>query len=599
MDLPDDNQIHRNPDMKTLTILSSLFLLQVVSLVAADGPILKTNVGEFEGKVLDFGELGTVDAFFGVTYAKAPIAERRFEKPTDAEYVKRRSATVPKAACPQPDHFPNITYDEDCLHMDVFKPTAPSPDGKGYPVLFFIHGGGFLGGSAHLHSTDFFVKSIVSNGIVLVNIQYRLNILGFASTGPEAFNGNYGLWDQRKALLFVRRNAKEFDIDVKRITAGGYSAGSASVGMLSISEQTRDLFSQAIQMSGSPFGEWATSNKAVILTEKIATALECNGQSSVEVKRCLKKKSYEELNDAFHSNIDKNDFNLGQFSPRLDAEFFSTDFPELISSAPPKPSLFTITENEGAMFTLYDPMSFFNEHVLTDEQKAKFGAKDFKAFVKTKLATEAVFGNKASEVQKKIIKFYLDTDRKTDRLFYLEMYSKLISDILFVVPQLLEVRHKTTAGWPIYMLKNTHFIPTLSFGGNRKLPTGIPQQTTHGYEYGVLFELPVYSRELTAEDKKFQKNLLDSIVNFVKNKFVCLETTKFHCFRTPKTDEQPEFQVVDSDHPLVYSEVSDKVEAKNALFPEELRFWDQMTKSYDFDLIRGIDRRTRRSRTEL
>ncbi|KAI6215742.1 Carboxylic ester hydrolase [Aphelenchoides besseyi] len=556
--------------MRTLTILSLLLFLQAVSLVVADGPILKTNVGEFEGKIMDFEELGSVDAFLGVTYAKAPVAERRFEKPTDAEYVKRRSATVPKAACPQIGQYSNITQDEDCLHMDVFKPTTPSPDGKGYPVLFFVHGGGFLCGSAHYHSFPSYIKSIVSNGIVLINVQYRLNILGFASTGPEAFNGNYGLWDLRKALLFVRRNAKEFDIDTKRITVGGYSAGSAAVGMLSISEQTRDLFSQAIQMSGSPFAEWATSNKAVHLTEKVATTLECNGQSSVEVKRCLKKKSYEELNDAFQSNHDKNDFNLGQFSPRLDAEFFSSDFPELIATAPPKPSLFTITENEGLMFAVYDPMPLFYEHTLTEEQKAKFGAKDFKEFVKTKLATEAVFGNKASEVQKKIYKFYLDTDRKTDRLFYLEMYSKLISDILFVVPQLIEVRHKTTAGWPIYMIKNTHFIPTVSFGATPRVPTEIPQQTTHGYEYGVIFGLEIYGRELTPEDKK-----------------------------TPKTDEQPEFQLVDSTHPLVYSDFSDKVKVKNALFAEELRFWNQMTKSYDFDLIRGIDRRSRRSRTEL
>lgn len=72
----------------------------------------------------------------------------------------------------------------------------------------------------------------------------------------------------RRALLWIRKNAKALDINPKRITIGGYSAGSAAVGALSVGEHTRgsffsqlgckslrlDLFAQAIQMSGSPFG---------------------------------------------------------------------------------------------------------------------------------------------------------------------------------------------------------------------------------------------------------------------------------------------------------------------------------------------------------
>jgi hypothetical protein len=45
------------------------------------------------------------------------------------------------------------------------------------------------------------------------------------------------------------------------------------------------------------------------------------------------------------------DFNIGEFSPRLDAEFFTTDYPELIQSGPPKPTLATLTENEGILFS--------------------------------------------------------------------------------------------------------------------------------------------------------------------------------------------------------------------------------------------------------
>jgi hypothetical protein len=49
--------------------------------------------------------------------------------------------------------------------------------------------------------------------------------------------------------------------------------------------------------------------------------------------------------------IDNEDINLGEFSPRIDADFFNSDLPELIESSPKKPTLATITENEGILFS--------------------------------------------------------------------------------------------------------------------------------------------------------------------------------------------------------------------------------------------------------
>ncbi|KAI6225212.1 Carboxylic ester hydrolase [Aphelenchoides fujianensis] len=550
----------------------AVFLSSLPFVISDDGPLLKTHIGTFEGKTLEFGEAGNVDAFYGVPYAKPPLAERRFEKPAEAEFVARRPAVEPKLACPQTTVaiFPPQETSEDCLYLDVFKPPTPSEDGKGRPLLVFVHGGGFQGGSAHHHSTPFFAKTIAGNGAVLINVQYRLGVLGFASTGPESFPGNYGLWDLRKALLWIRKNAKELDVDPKRITLGGYSAGSAAVGMLTISEQTRDLFQQAIQMSGSPFAEWATSNKAVLLTEKVATHLGCNEQSSTEVKRCLKKKTVKELLDAFEVVRDPNDFNLGQFSPRLDADFFTADYPQLIESGPPKRSLFTITENEGILFTLHGSMNMFNEHSLTEEQKANFGAKDFKEFVRTKLATEAIFSEKAADVQKKLLKFYLDSDdRQKDRHFYLEQYAKLISDILFVVPQLLEVRHKTASGWPIFMTKHTHHVPMIDFSTGQ-LATHSLKDSTHGCEYGLLFGTNFNSLNNSKEDEQ-----------------------------TPKTADSPHFAEVTAKRPLVYSEIGAEIRLRDGLFAAELQFYDRLNKDHEFDLIRGIHKKTLRSRTEL
>lgn len=51
--------------------------------------------------------------------------------------------------------------------------------------------------------------------------------------------------------------------------------------------------------------------------------------------------------------------------------------------------------------------------------------------------------------------------------------------------------------------------------------------------------------------------------------------------------------------PLVYTDLSTTFEVKDALFAKELKFYDQLMRAYDFDIIRGVHKKTLRSRTEL
>jgi hypothetical protein len=132
----------------------------------------------------------------------------------------------------------------------------------------------------------------------------------------------------------------------------------------------------------------------------------------------------------FFQAIDNNDFNIGEFSPRLDAEFFTTDFPQLIESSPPKPTLATLTENEGIFFTLFGKNQIFDRNALDDEQFEKFNKKEFEKFVSEKLATQKLFGDKAVEVQKKIIKFYIGKS-SDDKLYYHKQYAKVRYRTLF------------------------------------------------------------------------------------------------------------------------------------------------------------------------
>ena len=59
--------------------------------------------------------------------------------------------------------------------------------------------------------------------------------------------GNFGLWDQRKALQWVKQNIGGFGGDADKVTIFGESAGAASVASQVMSQQTSGLFKRAIQ----------------------------------------------------------------------------------------------------------------------------------------------------------------------------------------------------------------------------------------------------------------------------------------------------------------------------------------------------------------
>lgn len=96
------------------------------------------------------------------------------------------------------------------------------PDNK-LPVLFYIHGGGYVLGSSHDEASgpDF----VIERDVILVTVNYRLGIFGFLSLGTPEYSGNMGLKDQQLALKWVHENINAFHGDNKKITVMGNSAG--------------------------------------------------------------------------------------------------------------------------------------------------------------------------------------------------------------------------------------------------------------------------------------------------------------------------------------------------------------------------------------
>ncbi|KAI1718609.1 carboxylesterase family domain-containing protein [Ditylenchus destructor] len=527
-----------------------------------------------------------------VPFAKPPLAELRFEKPVPPNSWRGiKDATAIGPACfPFHKFFLDeknpSTHSEDCLHLNVIVPKTENQT-AGFPVLVYVHGGGFEVGSAVEFGWEHFADNFVSREVIIVTVQYRLGPLGFAATGDESFPGNLGLWDLHAALKYLSRNIHHFGGDPAKITLWGHSAGSVAVGALSVSTHTHNLFAQTIQMSGALFSEWSASNRVIPETDKLADALKCDVTDSKTMKKCLRGKSIYEILDGVEK-IDPGrwDYNFIKFGPRLDADFFTDDFPQLIENAKKKPNMLGVTDSESITFTLFGGLHETANHIFPGKENfTQFGFPEFDKFLTQVVASSKTFGSKSKEVQRKIRDFYLSSadPESLDYRFYLEKYSELISDLMFVVPTLIEARYKTAANWPVYLY-------LIDYYNKNTYPDYIPVKGSfHGVEYPYLFgsQLVVPTLPFDEQEKIFQRNLVDSIVNFATK-----SNPSSGSFKWPKLSENALL-----DYALINGDAETRV--LPGLFAKNLKFWQQMRENYDFDIVRGFHKTSLMSRDEL
>nr|CAD7422001.1 unnamed protein product [Timema poppensis] len=90
--------------------------------------------------------------------------------------------------------------------------------------MVWFHWGAFAFGSADLNPGH-----LMDLGVVVVSVQYRLNVFGFLSLEGTDVPGNAGLKDQVAALRWINKNINQFGGDENRVTLFGCSAGGSSV----------------------------------------------------------------------------------------------------------------------------------------------------------------------------------------------------------------------------------------------------------------------------------------------------------------------------------------------------------------------------------
>jgi len=132
------------------------------------------------------------------------------------------------------------------LHCDVHKNVIslikqlPQEKTKGdlMNLVVHIHGGGYISGEDIVYGPGYFLDN---NDFVYVSINYRLGVLGFASTGDGVLPANNGLKDQVAALKWIQKNIVAFGGNPNSVTLPGMSAGAGSVHYHLISPMSKGM----------------------------------------------------------------------------------------------------------------------------------------------------------------------------------------------------------------------------------------------------------------------------------------------------------------------------------------------------------------------
>ena len=228
------------------------------------------QVSTASGVVEGFTRNG-VNRWRSIPYAEPPVGPLRFRAPQPVQpWQGVRSAHRWANCAPQQRMYTMTgpgkyqTMSEDCLTLNVVTPrwSGPDPDGEPLPVMFFIHGGGYILGSSATALYD--GATLARRGCVYVSANYRLGALGSVdlsslSTPDVPIESNLFLRDLVMALRWVRENISAFGGDPANVTIFGESAGAHAVATLLGVPEAGGLFHHAI--SQSPASGMVSSQK--------------------------------------------------------------------------------------------------------------------------------------------------------------------------------------------------------------------------------------------------------------------------------------------------------------------------------------------------
>ncbi|KAL0948885.1 hypothetical protein HGRIS_009001 [Hohenbuehelia grisea] len=353
---------------------------EVVSLnrVGGSTPFVTLDYGTFLG-----AQDGNLTSFLGIPFADSPVGDLRFRLPVPPPQLEGVQRAVSfGAACPQHALSPlpgmNFTgkytkVSEDCLAINIIRPSFKLVPGRNLPVLVYFHGGGFeIGDATETRMNDIIDRSVHSGEPLMVVVpNYRLNGLGFLAGKEvkEAGVSNLGLQDQRFALQWVQKYISSFGGDPDRVTISGVSAGAVSVAMhlVSLDGNPNGLFHSAFMLSGGPLRLPSVLDGQ---SEYDLIVSETNCSAERDTLSCLRRVPLDQIMAAINKTRDifsYSSLNLA-WQPRVDGDLLRREpYESLVQGLYAKvPSIAGTCDDEGTLFSLA------NLNITTDEAFSEY-----------------------------------------------------------------------------------------------------------------------------------------------------------------------------------------------------------------------------------
>ncbi|XP_022079698.1 uncharacterized protein LOC110973311 [Acanthaster planci] len=492
---------------KVLPLLAIMFTSCSFKIVFCQivNPVVNTTVGRIMGTSYS-GPNDTVSLtmYKGIPYAEPPVGPLRFSKPKPKEpWQGVLNASQYGPICPQPlrKYSENLTQSEDCLTLNLFVPAVNlSSEAGPFAVMVWIHGGGFQFGTGSL--TDGAVLA-VRGRVIVVTFNYRLGVLGFLSTGDDSAPGNYGLWDQRLAIQWVKEHIGNFSGDTENITIFGESAGAISVALQTVTPiNDRHLFQRAILESG-------TANNLFTLSPDVATSrsrrlgdmLRCEAADQTQLLiKCLRSVSMEEIIGVF---FDLKIFEFSPFYPTIDGEFLTDLVPYLLATgiSAQYDYIVGINSDEG---TLFLSLGDFPELLDPYEMSSLIG----------KFVGSICECNNQGELAETATFFYTAGTDPTDHRRNLGIVLDVARDALFLAPanQVSRNHHQSSNTFNQSTNTFTYYFTYLSEVENNPFPPGLIDGAGHAWEIDFVF-----GKYLVTDPGSLSASLSESVIKYWSN----------------------------------------------------------------------------------
>ncbi|XP_026282212.1 para-nitrobenzyl esterase-like isoform X2 [Frankliniella occidentalis] len=584
-------------------------------------PALTISQGQITGVYQRTADGNNFMAFYGIPYAKPPVGELRFKAPEPADkWEGVLEARTEGNICPQPMKpmkrfagatkkmmgmmkkmagLPNMPafaakhmtgMKEDCLFLNVYSPNLAATlameesalnEIKLNPVLVFFHGGAFSVGNADamMYGADL----LMSKGVVLVTVNYRLGPLGFLATNSADAPGNAGLKDQRLALRWVRDNIKVFGGDPDKVTIYGESAGAYSVHMHVLSPSSAGLFRAAILSSSMGPDVYGFQENPAAVSERLAEALGADAATVADpAKRVefLRGVSAKDMLSKMMGAVQDSDLNSISIAFPWAVVAEPADTPDAFLTANPNdllqkgefnrvPLMVGMNNQEGSLVI---PM-------LTDEELQNMAENPVR-FVPDAMQKKLDEGGRA-ELAKKIVDLYFKGQPVAEATIpqLIELFGDETLAHGINVGTRWHVKHATPEA-PVYV----YLFTMDAFGGVSWLlgAEKIIKGAGHGDDLSYVFQPHLLDGLEVPDQAKLDQGrarMTQLISAFVKDKSPT----------ATKTEDAPVDWPAATPGNIKYLDIGDELVVKDGLpFPERMAFWDKTSKEVLKDPIYDV-----------